>query len=260
MSLIDDALRRAQERRVAEATSGADPWTPAPLPDAGRARRRRIRYAAVLATAAAATVVAGLLLLRSPRAPSGPKSATPKEPGSWAAGAPAMPPTPTLPAAVAVAAPAPVPAPVRTEAAALASRGVAPVAAPPSPSAAASPRLPAPSGMPVVVRALPAASSSPRIAFSPEIASFPPPRPSHEHVSATHTPAQRRETARGEVTVPGGKIELGGIVYSETNPVAVLNGRIVGVGAVVEGFTVVGIEENHVELKNDGRTILLSLH
>lgn len=41
MSLIDDALKRAQEAsRKAGEKEKARPWTPAPLPDAGLARRR----------------------------------------------------------------------------------------------------------------------------------------------------------------------------------------------------------------------------
>ena len=41
MSLIDEALKRAQEAtRSQGAKTDARPWTPAPLPDAGLARRR----------------------------------------------------------------------------------------------------------------------------------------------------------------------------------------------------------------------------
>jgi hypothetical protein len=263
VSLIDDALKRAQEaRRADSARPEGDPWSPAPLPDAGRSRRRRIRRAAALAGVAAAAAAAGLLLLRRPGPPDVPRERTPgSAPGALAAAA-AMPPTPTLPPAVAVAPAAAVPAPVRTQAAAAVSR-VPPAAAAPVVAAAATPapatssasnRLPAPSSMPVVVRAMPSASGSPEIAER-EV----PERPTHEHAAASHTAPEKRDTARGEVAVPGGKIELGGIVYSENNPVALLNGHIVGVGAVVEGFTVVAIEENRVELKHEHRTIILAL-
>ena len=48
MSLIDDALKRAQAaqgNRPPE--NGKRPWTPAPLPDRGRADRRRALRVAV---------------------------------------------------------------------------------------------------------------------------------------------------------------------------------------------------------------------
>ena len=41
MSLIDEALKRAQEASQREGEKSQErPWTPAPLPDAGLARRR----------------------------------------------------------------------------------------------------------------------------------------------------------------------------------------------------------------------------
>ena len=64
----------------------------------------------------------------------------------------------------------------------------------------------------------------------------------------------------GSVDLPGGgRIELGGIVWSEIEPRALLNDRIVGVGAYVEGFTVSKIEEDRVALEKDGVTIFISL-
>jgi len=64
----------------------------------------------------------------------------------------------------------------------------------------------------------------------------------------------------GAVVAPNGmRVELGGIVYSETNASALLNGRILPVGAVVEGLAITAIEENRVELSGDGVTIHLAL-
>jgi hypothetical protein len=64
----------------------------------------------------------------------------------------------------------------------------------------------------------------------------------------------------GEVAVPdGGKIALEGIVYSESNPVALINGRVLPPGAVVEEFTIVSIEADRVALKGRGMTIFLAL-
>ena len=61
------------------------------------------------------------------------------------------------------------------------------------------------------------------------------------------------------VTVPGeDPIELDGIVFSETNPVAVIGGRLLGPGASVGGFEIVKIEENRVTLHGRGVTIFLT--
>jgi hypothetical protein len=57
----------------------------------------------------------------------------------------------------------------------------------------------------------------------------------------------------------GVKIELGGIVWSETEPRALLNDRIVAPGGYVEGFNVVKIEEGRVALEKDGVTIYLAV-
>lgn len=68
------------------------------------------------------------------------------------------------------------------------------------------------------------------------------------------------KTFAGSVLLPGGaKIELGGIVWSEAEPRALLNDRIAGQGAWVEGFTVTKIEPERVTLEKDGLTIFLSL-
>ena len=68
------------------------------------------------------------------------------------------------------------------------------------------------------------------------------------------------KTYVGEVTAPdGGKIELGGIVYSETNPVALINGKVLGPGATVEEFTIVSIQPDRVELRGRGITMFIAL-
>jgi len=64
----------------------------------------------------------------------------------------------------------------------------------------------------------------------------------------------------GIVHLPEGRrIELGGIVWSEAEPRALLNDRIVATDGYVEGFTVAKIEENRVALEKDGMTIYLVL-
>jgi hypothetical protein len=68
------------------------------------------------------------------------------------------------------------------------------------------------------------------------------------------------KTYVGEVAVPdGAKIELGGIVFSETNPVALINGKVLGPGATVEEFTIVSIQPDRVELRGRGITMFLVL-
>ncbi len=76
---------------------------------------------------------------------------------------------------------------------------------------------------------------------------------------AAHGLADGR-TYFGEVAVPdGAKIELGGIVFSESSPVALINDKVLGPGAVVEEFTIVSIQPDRVEMRGRGVTIFLAL-
>jgi hypothetical protein len=52
-------------------------------------------------------------------------------------------------------------------------------------------------------------------------------------------------------------LQLEGIVWSETDPVAMINGRILRVGGVVLGYTIVKIEPQSVELQGERGTIRL---
>ncbi len=58
----------------------------------------------------------------------------------------------------------------------------------------------------------------------------------------------------------GSEVRLGGIAYSDTHPIAVINGAVVSPGDMIAGFTVVAIEPEHVELEADGVRIFLTLH
>jgi hypothetical protein len=61
------------------------------------------------------------------------------------------------------------------------------------------------------------------------------------------------------VNLPGeNPIELDGIVFSETNPVAVIGGHLLGPGSSVGDFEIVKIEENRVTLRGRGVTIFLT--
>jgi len=68
------------------------------------------------------------------------------------------------------------------------------------------------------------------------------------------------KTYAGEVTLPDGpKIALEGIVFSETNPVALINGKVLPPGGVVEEFTIVSIKPDRVELNGRGVNIFVTL-
>jgi hypothetical protein len=103
--------------------------------------------------------------------------------------------------------------------------------------------------------------SAPAPDYSPRQQPPPQPAPARAHARPAPTaPAgPPARTSVGTYTAPsGGRIDLGGIVFS-TTPVALINGRVVGVGAVVEGLTVVTIEENRVELSGEGAHVWLNL-
>jgi hypothetical protein len=89
-----------------------------------------------------------------------------------------------------------------------------------------------------------------------------PPRPAAPSAGAGQAPAlaDGREYSR-EVTLPGGgKLALSGIAFSEHQPVAVINGRVVGLGEVVSEFTVARIQPDRVELRGRGLSIFLLLN
>jgi hypothetical protein len=63
-----------------------------------------------------------------------------------------------------------------------------------------------------------------------------------------------------EVPVPGGGVvKLNGIAYSPDHPIAVLDGRVVAPGEVVQGFTVLEIQADHVTLQGHGAKVSVSL-
>ncbi len=57
----------------------------------------------------------------------------------------------------------------------------------------------------------------------------------------------------------GGRIELGGIAWSEDRPFALINGRVVGPGDSIESLTVVRIQQRAVELQGDAGHFLVRL-
>ena len=63
----------------------------------------------------------------------------------------------------------------------------------------------------------------------------------------------------GEVPVPGGgSLKLNGIAFSQDQPIVVLDGRVMGPGEVIQGFTVVEIQSDRVKLQGHGTTVFVT--
>ena len=238
MSLIDDALKRAQAAGGGEAARPTNrPWTPTPLPDPGIARRRAIVRWAGIASAVTALVLVGGWLVRRELTSS---------PHPLPAGADQQ--RETLGSRQR-----------RPEGPALSGRGEGRPAAALAPQPTATPDA--------VALATPIIVAQPPVTRPPRIAAPTPATSETETVVKPAPPAPRApqavadgKTYAGSVALPGGaKIELGGIVWSETEPRALLNDRIAAVGAFVEGYSLTKIEENRVALEKDGVTIYISV-
>ena len=220
MSLIDEALRRAQAAQTG-GSGGRDFRVPMPLPDPGRYRRGRLLRFVAVAVLAAIAIGAGIFLLGRGRGARPPsRAASAARRPSIAALASAVLPTPTLPVVEVAAPPSGISHPPKT----------APTARPSPPEKIA-----------MVV-----ADRTPR--------STPGPEPSR----AREIPAPELSNASGSPRI-GKKPELGGIVYSEGSPSALINGRVVRPGGYIDGYTVVRIEPNFVELRDGNGTIILTL-
>jgi hypothetical protein len=272
VSLIDDALKRAQSAQGASAAGPArSGHTPLPLPDARRGQRRRLgRYALfILVPLAAAAAV--LLVVRRPEeerlsepaalALPAPAATARPEPAE-AAGITTRPapeisrevfvPPPAEPRETAAQSPPP---PVEEPAA-------PPMAPPPAPPPAArevSDPAPRQSGVSVTRIEPPGpsmvASGSPMIVRAEE-----PPPPSRSQEARPGPPAARGRSYVREATAPSGaRLTLDGIVFSAESPAAVINGRVVSVGSFVEGCEVVRIRPDRVELDDRGTSIVLLL-
>ena len=55
------------------------------------------------------------------------------------------------------------------------------------------------------------------------------------------------------------QLELGGIAWSEHRPFVLINGKVLGAGDRVRGFTVVSIEPRQVELQSPSESLILKL-
>ncbi len=204
------------------------------MPDPGIARAAKLRLAAGILCVTLAAAAAGYVLLRR----SGPSAEETR-----AAMRPAAPTAVPAPSAAEVPTPLPVvvvPPPPRVRAA------TADVEAEPVVPRPAAPRDPG-------IR-----RDSPPPTSSTASSSGAGPAPAAPHPPRPAAPASR--IYAGSVTLAGGeKIELGGIAWSEEEPRALLNDRIVGVGGYVDGYSVSKIETDRVVLEKDGATIVLTV-
>ena len=249
MSLIDEALKRARDQAGAPAAPSeaparplprSDPWEYAPLP-----QRRRGRGAALwIASAAGALALAGGAYFLGFHGR-----------GNANVGAPAA----VGPAAAGTAPPASSTPPPAAGAPGAVWRPPVEVAPPPrrpaleSPPAGNEPAA-APARAPNAVSPAPASEASPRARLAS------PPSRTILGADAARPPAPGapRSYSVSLVAPNGGKVELGGIVLSE-NPVALVNGKVLPVGGVVEGLTVLAIEESRIELAGEGFRAYLTL-
>jgi len=240
MSLIEDALKRAQEEAARQddlERRAKRRWIP---PEPPREKRRGAVIAAALVCAGG--VVAGAWLWRSRRAVPRPAVSSRTDTAPPVA-APAIP----APLPQVEVAPPPGRAGGKEKPAVPAKNSVAPAAGRDRP--AASPPAPPATRM-TEEKPRPEEPASPR----PAAPASPRPAPTISGAKAEPTSFVR------VATLPGGtKIALDGIVYSETNPVALIDGRVVAPGGSVGDFQLVRVEQNRVELRGAGRTIWISL-
>jgi hypothetical protein len=259
VSLIDEALKRAQAAADRDGPRSR-PWVPTPMPDAGLARRRRVVRAGLVGLAAVAALLIWAASPRARRAEAAPpvdgRVPVPTEVRRGGNE------PPSSPAMAAVAAPTP-----RNAVVAPTPRNAVVAPTPRSGVAAAGPRggaAPGQTGPAEAQRSMPLVAS---IETTP-VHVPPPPHAADAmasasgspHVRAHATPAPAGKSYKGKVELPdGGSLELGGIVWSDTEPRALINDRVVGVGAYVQGYTLERIEEDRVVLEKDGKRITVTV-
>ena len=146
-----------------------------------------------------------------------------------------------------------------------------------APAPKPAPEPPKPKSEPEAVRPAPQPQTPPAVAIVPHPAPETTPQPAVEAPAPAPAPVQAApapaappqsapegglvegNTYTGELPVPGGgSVKLNGIVYSPDHPIAVLDGRVMGPGENVQGFTVVAIESGRVKLQGHGATVYLS--
>jgi hypothetical protein len=248
MSLISEALKKA--RQEAARQDAERPRSPYAVGVAEPAERR-IGLVAVLAGVGAGCLVAGSILAVAWSAGWGPFARPAKPVEQVAVAAPDSPP-PVNPASEPAAVPpamieepAP-PQPVQESRPPVGEvRSGAPAEAPVA--------LPAPTPPPP---AAPEENRAPAAAVPSAPAPTTPVRPSPPANTGSLVDGQ---TYVGEVPVPGGgTVRLNGIVFSQEQPVAMLDGRVMAPGEIIQGFTIAAIEAGRVKLQGYGTTVFVS--
>lgn len=251
MSLINDALRRASQAQ-------GGPAQPAPLarPLQPVDTLRRANFTArwVGAAVLVLMIAGGAWLVW--HGAQGDQSAPKQIVSSTPAKAPSS--SPKVPAPVAVPAPAPAPAEVQAPPAPVASvpvpspqpasRAPEPVVQTP-PAVPPAPVVPAPAAPPVAVPPAPTVVAAPAPA-APE------PTPQPAVVPAPPVVLPPPAPPKPEFPV----LQVQGIFYRPSKPLAVINGKSLSVGDFVSGVRIVAIEQKSVkvEFKGEAKTIYIN--
>ncbi|HSM14615.1 MAG TPA: hypothetical protein VLA66_11165 [Thermoanaerobaculia bacterium] len=240
MSLVSDALKKAQ--REAAAREAREKGLPEQLVTSSQPYRARRSGGGTLALAVTAALAAGAaiawFLLARPAA--GPGSA-----------ATHVPPPPATTADD--------PAPTATAEAPIEENGEAPPAGSaqgPAPASAASapPEAAAPASPDAAAGSPPSLENEERVAAPAPSGAAPAPSP-----AAPKAQPAEREFVREAQLDDGVVVRLGGIAWSDVAPLAYLNGRLLGVGESVSGWTIERIERDGVRLSGTGGTIRIAL-
>lgn len=252
MSLINDALKRARleaARREAEDLPGGFAAAPSHAP-----RRPRTALYAGLVAVLLATALAAFWLLQRGETPAAPTTVAESRPSEVA-------PTPED-AGVQATAP---PTPERVETSAPAASTPRGDAAPEPEEASSAPIEPPAQDVSPTPEEPAAAAVTPRS----EPASHPAPTPpaAEQQTSPAPDPAPASSAAQDETRtfvkiarLSGGRqLHLQGIAWSDTQPVAVINGRALGIGEGLEGYLVEAIDRDFVTLRGGDTTLTIRL-
>jgi len=265
MSLISDALKKArQEAALQDSLRQTLPYAVGSADPPGQRNQYIPLLAGLGAGCLLAAVVFGIVYLGG----WGPFARTRKDSVQVA-----QTPSPVASPSTAPAEPAPAPA-VIEERSEPASPTPVRTPAPSAPVQEAKPK-PVPAQTVPLVAETPAARTelSPAATEEPRLAPPPVPTPTSAPVPTVaapiRAPAPTPAASTGgledgksyvnEVPVPGGGVvKLNGIAYSPDHPIAVIDGRAVAPGEVVQGFTVVEIQAGQVKLQGHGATVFVT--
>jgi hypothetical protein len=230
MSLINEALKRAKHETIRREAAQKG----VPLPVLGHAPRRSpwtLVALGALGAALAASLIALFMLYREQAPPAARPEPTPVAESQVEPGAQAT----TIPVPV----PTPIEAPPATSSdAAVSEIEPRPDPIPTTPSTAPMPEL----SLTVIEDPLAAGVSPTEI----------------EPAGAPIDPAGTTYMHRA-VLADGVTLELGGIAWSEFDPIALINGKAVGQGERVNGYLVVQIDPQQVEMRGEVGSIFIRI-